>query len=71
MLIEYGAGRATICTRTGLASTNNIRHGTVPSKGMSSVEVAVTRVIKGEVTRQSVTLLLDLKGFYENVDHAA
>ena len=44
-------------------------------KGMSSLEVAVTRVIKGEVLRQSgktgITLLLDLKGFYENVDHAA
>ena len=44
-------------------------------KGMSSLEVAVTRVLKGEVTRQSgktgITLLLDLKGFYENVDHAA
>ena len=44
-------------------------------KGMSSLEVALTRVIKGEVLRQSgrtgITLLLDLKGFYENVDHAA
>eukprot|EP00439_Symbiodinium_sp_Y106_P016431 s7416_g2.t1 len=39
-------------------------------KGMSSLEVAVTRVIKGEVLRQSgrtgITLLLDLKGFYED-----
>ncbi|CAE7204709.1 unnamed protein product, partial [Symbiodinium sp. CCMP2456] len=38
-------------------------------------QVAVTRVIKGEVHRHSrksgVTLLLDLRGFYENVSHKA
>ena len=42
-------------------------------KGISSLEVAVMRILKGEVHRHtgksSVTLLLDLKGFYENVDH--
>ena len=44
-------------------------------KGLSSLEVAVTRVLKGELHRQSgktgITLLLDLKGFYENVSHTA
>ncbi|CAE7375496.1 unnamed protein product, partial [Symbiodinium sp. CCMP2456] len=44
-------------------------------KGLSSLEVAVTRVLKGEMHRQSgktgITLLLDLKGFYENVSHTA
>ena len=44
-------------------------------KGLSSLEVAVTRVMKGELHRQSgktgITLLLDLKGFYENVSHTA
>ena len=42
-------------------------------KNHSSLEVAVTRVLKGEMHRQSqksgITLLLDLKGFYENVSH--
>ena len=42
-------------------------------RGISSLEVAVMRILKGEVHRHtgksSVTLLLDLKGFYENVDH--
>ena len=42
---------------------------------MSSLEVAVARVMKGEMHRQSgkigITLLLDLKGFYENVSHKA
>ena len=42
-------------------------------KNHSSLEVAVTRVLKGEVHRQNqksgITLLLDLKGFYENVSH--
>ena len=45
------------------------------TKGMSSLEVAVARVMKGEMHRQSgkigITLLLDLKGFYENVSHKA
>ena len=44
-------------------------------KNHSSLEVAVTRVMKGEVHRQNqksgVTLLLDLRGFYENVSHQA
>ena len=42
-------------------------------KNHSSLEVAVTRVMKGEMHRQNqksgITLLLDLKGFYENVSH--
>ena len=42
-------------------------------KNHSSLEVAVTRVLKGEMHRQNqksgITLLLDLKGFYENVSH--
>ena len=42
-------------------------------KNHSSLEVAVTRVMKGEMHRQNqksgITLLLDLKGFYENVFH--
>ena len=45
------------------------------TKGHSSLEVAVTRVIKGELHRHSgktgITLLLDLKGFFENVSHTS
>ena len=42
-------------------------------KNHSSLEVAVTRVMTGEMHRQNqksgITLLLDLRGFYENVSH--
>ena len=44
-------------------------------KGTSLLEVAVARLMRGEMHRQSlkssITLLLDLKGFYENVSHVA
>ena len=59
----------------GLTSTRPVPLGTGPQKGTHPLEVAVTRVIKGELHRLSgktgITLLLDLKGFFENVSHTS
>ena len=58
---------------SGPDNTSCLRRGDRAVKNHSSLEVAVTRVMKGEMHRQNqksgITLLLDLKGFYENVSH--